>query len=243
MALPKIDLPTYDFEVPSTGKTIKYRPFSVKEQKLLLIANESNDEKTIYETIKQVVTNCILTDGFDFDSFTTFDLEFFFIKLRINSISEKMSLNFVCNNQVDDKPCGHKLQFDYDLNNVKVNKPNKEDKKVFFKKDVGVLMKYPGLETLKVVADKQQGNAGKLSFDLLISCIDYIFDGQTVYKAKETDPAELQDFIESLPAQNLEKMMNFIMSIPTVRGLVEHDCPKCGFHHSVTVEGLTNFFG
>lgn len=242
--LPKLDVPLYDFEIPSSGKTIKFRPFSVKEQKLLLMANESKDEKTVYDTIKQIVENCVVSDGFKAESFASFDLEYFFLQLRIRSIGETLNLSYTCNNDVDGKPCGQPLKFDYDLREVKVSVPAKDAKKIFLTDTVGFIMKYPGLDLVKLYEgqDKEMKLAN-LAFELVIACIDYVFDGDKVTSSKDIDKVELEDFIEKLPSTDFEKLVGFLSNMPSVSAQIEHDCPKCNFHHSVKVEGLTSFFG
>lgn len=245
MSLPRIDLPTYDFEIPSTGKKIKFRPFSVKEQKLLLMANESKDETYIYGTIKQVIENCILTKGFEAENFASFDLEYFFLQLRSKSVGEKVTLNYKCNNEVDGKSCDAPIKIEYDLNNLKLEKPKKNANKIFFNEKVGVIMRYPGLDIVKIVAtngDQDKKDLNSIAFDMIVNCVQYIFDGDKIHDTKDIPKDELEEFIERLPSTEYEKLIQFFADIPSVKAEIEQDCPKCGFHHQLKLEGLTNFF-
>ena len=132
MALPKIDLPTYEVELPSTGKMLKFRPFLVKEQKILLMALEAGKEIDIITAIKQIIKNCVIEDDFSVDDLAPFDLEYFFINLRARSIGEKIALSFKCKNIVDEKECNHLMEFEHDILTAKVQKTPEHDKTIFF---------------------------------------------------------------------------------------------------------------
>ena len=154
MNLPKIDLPTYELELPSNGKKVKFRPFLVKEQKILLMAMESNDEKDSINAVKQIVSNCIVDEEFDVDQMSSFDVEYFFIKLRMHSIGEVVNLSFRCKNEIaPNTECNHLMEFSYDLNNVQIEKNSNHDRTIFFTKDVGVVMKYPGFDLTQYLLD------------------------------------------------------------------------------------------
>lgn len=245
MNLPKIDLPLYDFEVPSTGKTIKFRPFLVKEQKIFLMALESGKEKDIISAIKQIIKNCVQEKDFDIDSFAPFDLEYFFINLRARSISEKIALSFRCKNTVEGNECNNLMEFEHDILTAKIVKIPEHNKTIFFTKDVGVVMKYPTLELaenlINVNKNKNQSSIDE-AFDLISQCIDYFFDKENVFYVKEMEKKDVINYLENIPKQSFDKIEKFFETAPRVKSIVEHKCKKCGFEHRIPIDGITNFF-
>ena len=246
--LPKRDLPTYTFEVPSSGKTIRYRPFTVKEQKLMLMANVDGtkmDDSEVYETLRQVIQNCILTEGFNVEDLASFDFELLFLHLRAKSISETVALNYVCTNEVDGAPCNQPLELNIDISKITVQRPDKDDRKVFFTDTLGVIMNYPNVETIKKIPQfltSRSDTLNKGAFALITECIGFVFDGEKIHDAREIPKEEMEDFVEHLSTQDYEKILTFFAKIPSVHARVEKACSKCGFSHVVEVEGLTSFF-
>lgn len=247
MSLPKLDVPLYTFTAPSTGKEYKFRPFTVKEQKLLLMANEDKENVDIHDTIKQLVENCIVSKDFRFDTLSLFDLEYLFIQLRMKSIGETITLDYVCKNVVGEKTCDTPMKIEFDLKSVLPPTIDKKDRMIFFTDKVGVVMRYPGTEMIRKTAaftmDKSpEKNVNALLFDMIVDCIDYIFDGEKIFYAKDTDRDEIVDFVESLTTKDFEKVQAFIESVPTTKAEINHTCGKCGFAHKLPIEGMTSFF-
>lgn len=237
MALPKIELPIYDFTVPSTKKVIQYRPFTVKEKKILLMALEGGTESEIYNSIKHIISNCIITENVDVDEFSTFDLELFFLTLRARSISEVSQITYGCKLDVDGHPCGGVMETEIKLLEVELSGPM-PDKTIKFTDKVGIVMKYP---TLKGVIS--EGAIGvDNAFNYIAGCIDYIYDGEDITYAKDTSKEELVEFIESLSESNFNKISKFISDIPTIKKELKLTCPKCKAEHDVKLEGLQSFF-
>jgi hypothetical protein len=245
MNLPKIDLPTYELELPSTGKKINFRPFLVKEQKILLMAMESKKEIDAINAVKQIVSNCIVDKNFDVNEMSSFDLEYFFIQLRMRSIGEKISLSFTCKNTVsENQECNNLMQFEYDLSNTTIEKNPDHTKTIFFTKDVGVVMKYPSFRITEnlVQNSKTKKTSVENALDLIVDCIDYFFDKENVYHVKEMSKQEITDYVENIPKTSFDKMEKFFDTMPQVKSIVNHKCNKCGFEHAIPVEGLSNFF-
>lgn len=241
--LPKIDVPIYETKLISSGKTIKFRPFLVKEQKLFLMASQSDDTKDMISAIKQVISNCVL-DEIDVDSLATFDLEYLFVQLRARSVSEVVNLKYNCNNKItkDEKEteCGNVVQFDLNLLEIEPTKNPNHHSKIEITNDLGIVMKYPTFNMM----DKVNIDEGNLSdiIDVIIGCIDYIYDKDNVYYAKDSTHQELVDFIESLKQSDLEKIQQFFVTLPKMEKDLHFKCNKCGYEEDIKVEGIQNFF-
>lgn len=246
MNLPKIDLPNFEFQIPSTGKIVKFRPFLVKEQKILLMAQETKNDKDIVEAIKQITQNCIIDKDFDVEKMSTFDIEYFFIHLRAKSISEKTMMSFKCknivNNGVDDEYCDHLMEFEHDLLSATIEKDPNHNKTIFFTKDIGVVMKYPSISLRGTFSRNPEKLGINESLNIIISCIDYIFDKDNIYYLNEMKKEEILEYIENIPKPNFDKIQKFFDTMPYVKSNIVHTCQKCGFNHSLPLEGLTNFF-
>ena len=245
MALPKIDVPTYETKLISNGKTVKYRPFLVKEQKLFLMAAQSTDEKETVDVVKQVLNNCILSD-IDVDDLPTFDLEHLFMQLRARSVGEVVNLKYNCNNTVKDdkgeeKACGSLVKFDLNILDIKPIIDEKHSSKIEISDKLGIMMKYPTLSLLK--------NAGNLAdedvdtvLNVIVSCIDYIYDADQMYYAKDSTKEELLEFIENLQQEDMEKIQLFFNTMPKIAKELDFKCKKCGYEETITVQGIQNFF-
>jgi len=245
MALPKIDVPVYETKLISSGKTIKYRPFLVKEQKLFLMAAQAADEKETIDVVKQVLNNCILTD-IDVDDLPTFDLEYLFMQLRARSVGEVVNLKYNCNNKVTDtdgesKPCGGLVKFDMNLLEIEPTRSEEHSNKIVISDKLGVVMKYP---TLKMIGDTKalQDESIESIMDIIIKCIDYIYDADQMYYAKDSTQEELMEFVESMQQDDLEKIQKFFTTMPKMSKPLDFKCGKCGYEEKIVVEGMQNFF-
>ena len=245
MALPKIDVPVYETKLISSGKTIKYRPFLVKEQKLFLMASQAADEKETIDVVKQVLNNCIITD-IDVDDLPTFDLEYLFMQLRARSVGEVVNLKYNCNNKVTDtdgesKPCGGLVKFDMNLLEIEPTRNEEHSNKIAISDKLGVVMKYP---TLKMIGDTKalQDESIESIMDIIIKCIDYIYDADQMYYAKDSTQEELMEFVESMQQDDLEKIQKFFTTMPKMSKPLDFKCGKCGYEEKIVVEGIQNFF-
>jgi len=245
MALPKIDVPVYETKLISSGKTIKYRPFLVKEQKLFLMAAQAADEKETIDVVKQVLNNCILTD-IDVDDLPTFDLEYLFMQLRARSVGEVVNLKYNCNNTLkddkgEDKACGGLVKFDLNLLEIEPTRSEEHSNKIVISDKLGVVMKYP---TLKMIGDTKalQDESIESIMDIIIKCIDYIYDADQMYYAKDSTQEELMEFVESMQQDDLEKIQKFFTTMPKMSKPLDFKCGKCGYEEKIVVEGIQNFF-
>lgn len=234
MALPKMSSTIYTTVIPSIGKTIKFRPFMVKEQKNLLIAQQSEDQTVMVDTLKSVIRDCVI-DEINVDGLAIFDLEFLFLQIRAKSVGEIVELLFTCDQ------CQEQTKLSFDLTQLKVVTPEGHNNKIELGDNVGIVMKYPDVSLLKIM-DNFDVNDVELVFNIIISCIDYIYDADQVHYAKEQTKADLEDFINSLSTEQFTKVQKFFETMPRLQQMVVYNCPKCGHHHNKVLEGINNFF-
>jgi hypothetical protein len=242
--LPKLDVPIYETKLISNDQTIRFRPFLVKEQKLFLMAAESNDPKDTINAIKQVLRNCVL-DDIDIDNMATFDIEHLFLQLRARSIGEVVNLRFNCNNNVvvkgEDQKCGNLVKIDVNVLEVNPTKNENHTNKVQISDKIGVVLKYPTFGTID--ANDLDSQDMQQILNVIVSCIDYIYDEEQVYYAKDTKKEELIEFIENMKQGDLEKLSAFFTSLPKLKKDVHFHCDKCGYEEEITLEGVQSFFG
>ena len=241
MALPKIDSPVYELDLPLSKKHIRFRPFLVKEQKNLMMALESDDRQTIERNIRQVLTNCTLTDNIDVDKLPVIDVEFYFINLRARSVGEVVENEYICTNEVDGNQCGNKMKGTLNLLDIKVDvDPNKIDT-IKITDAISIKLKYPEFSLVDKLGKKE--SAVDVAFEIMVESIEWIFDGEQYYYAHETPKEELMQFIESLNQDQFSKLEEFFSNLPTMHRTMEMKCSKCGFEHRIDMEGLESFFG
>jgi len=240
MALPKIDTPTYTLELPLSKKTVLYRPFLVKEQRNLMMALEADDKDTVERNVKQVLTNCTLSTDIDIDELPVTDIEYYFINLRARSVGEIVENKYVCTNTVGDSQCNNKMEVKLNLLEVTVDMPEQPDV-IKLTETMAIKLKYPRFSVISKLAKKE--SAVEVAFDIMIDSIEYIFDGQQYYYAVDSTKEELTEFIESLNQEQFSKLEAFFENLPKIRHHIDMKCSKCGFDHSMDIEGLENFFG
>ena len=245
MALPKIDVPTYETTLISSGKKVKYRPFLVKEQKLFLMASQSTDEKETVGVVKQVLNNCIISD-IDVDDLPTFDLEHLFMQLRARSVGEVVNLKYNCNNTVkddkgEDKVCGGLVKFDLNLLEIEPTRNEEHNNKIEITDKLGIVMKYPTLGMVKNF-DNLQSESIDTIMEVIVSCIDFIYDADQMYYAKDSTKEELMEFVDNLQQDDLEKIQKFFTTMPKISKPLDFKCGKCGYEEKIVVEGIQNFF-
>lgn len=239
--LPKIDFPVYEITLPLSKIQIRFRSFLVKEQRNLLMALESDDKDTIEKNVKQVLHNCTLTEKVDIDKLPIIDVEFYFLNLRARSVNEIVENKYRCENVVDGNMCGNLMETRLNLLDIKVDMSNITDNVIKLTDTISITMKYPQFSILE--RSSKFENTTDMAFDMIIDCIESIFDGEQYYYAAETDVHELVEFVESLNHDQFSKIENFFNTLPTLNKKIEIKCKKCGFDHSIEVEGLESFFG
>jgi hypothetical protein len=239
MPLPKISTPTYELELPSTGQTIQYRPFLVKEEKLLLIALESEDTKQITTAIKTVIKNCIQTKNIKVESLPTFDIEFLFLNIRGKSVGEEIEVNLIC---PDDEETT--VPITILLDDIKIQKNDEHDKRIKLDETLVMEMKYPSLEQfIKNNFDFASNNTMEQSFDLVASCIDKIYNEEEVWSASDVTKKELLEFLEQMNSSQFKEIEKFFETMPKLSHKVKVKNPNTGVESEVVLEGLSSFFG
>lgn len=238
--LPKLDVPTYELDLPLSKKKIKYRPFLVKEQKNLLMAMESKDSKDIHNAIKDVLSNCTITGGIDFDKLPIIDVEYYFINLRAKSVGEIIETKYRCNNQVDGKTCGGTMEAEVNLLDIKPE--GKEiSPEIQLDSRITVKFKYPEFGIVKDSLNYE--SESEVTFNLVASSIEHIYDGEQFFYASESTIEELVEFVESMNQAQFTKVEEFFSSMPQMKKTLEITCGKCGYEHKLEMEGLESFFG
>jgi hypothetical protein len=244
MALPKIDVPTYEIELPLSKKKIKYRPFLVKEQRNLLMAMEDNDSANVHSAIRDILYNCTLTENIDIDKLPIIDVEYYFIHLRAKSVGEIVESKYRCNNMVtDDKgthECRNIMESTLNLLDVKVEKNENISDEIKLTGNLVIKMKYPEFNVIK--SSMQFDDDTKLTFNMLAQSIEYIYDGDQFYYANETPIEEMVEFVETMPPEQFTKIEDFFNNLPKLKEKIEMTCKKCSYHHVIEVEGLESFF-
>ena len=244
MALPTIAVPKYQLKIPSSGKEISYRPFLVKEEKILLIAMESEKEEEMTKAISDIINNCVYED-LDVKNMPMFDIEYIFLQLRAKSKGEIVDLSFECGK------CKKPISIQVDLSKIEITRTEGHDIKIPLSDDVGVIMKYPSMDIQKVIS-KENSDVENV-FTTISFCIESIWDKETVYASKDHTREELNEFMESLPDDSFKKIQNFFDTVPVLKHELELKCTSkngksknasiCGWKGTETLEGLGSFFG
>ena len=240
MPIPKIDLPIYELKLPSSGKEIRVRPFVVKEEKLLLMAAESDDTDEIIKTTKQIVNNCIIDEKIDIDNLPFFDIDYLFIALRAKSIGEKIDMSFTCNNTVDDVTCRHVFDVPIDIADAKVVIPEKISKKIDLGNSMIIKMKYPTYSIMKVI-DSNDSIINK-KIKVMANCIESISTKDKVLTTKDFTKKEAEEYIESLTSEQFMKIEEFVDNFPYFMVELNHKCQKCGYDHHIEYRDFASFF-
>ena len=239
--LPINTMPVYTTTIPSTKKIIKYRQFLVKEEKALLIAQESEEVGVLVDTVKSVIRSCTNVEGqapIDPDTLASFDIEYLFLQMRIVSVGELVDLKLACDTCTDEKAFA---TIHLDLRNAKIEQGEGHTPKIPLFDDVGVVMKYPTLNTVKGV-ETFLGHDLDQSFEIVADCIDYIYSGEEVFTAKETSRDELLKFLNNLTGEQFERIEAFYETMPRLKTYMNYKCPVCGKEHDKYLEGLSSFF-
>lgn len=238
MALPKIDLPTYQLQLKTSDEVIRFRPFVVKEEKLLMIALESGDFDTIMDAVKQVINNCAL-DEMDIDELPLFELEHLFLNIRARSVGEAVELSYICQHQIDQKKCGTEMMVNVDLLKVDLETPSLNPV-IKLTDTIGIKLKYPTISISKIISQNPQGV--DLAMKIIEHCTEFLFDDQQVYKIEDMQPGEFTEFIENLTQDQFQQIKSFFDNLPTIKYYTSVKCSKCGTNHDIKLEGLLDFF-
>ena len=237
MALPTMDLPTHELEIPSNKKKIKFRPFLVKEEKVLLLALESDNEKNIRDAVLNLLKGCIST-RIKLENLATFDLEYIFLNIRAVSVGEVVEINVTC--QDDEKT---QVKYSLNLTNVQVNFPDGHSNKIMLTDDTGVMMKYPSFDRFVENQFQQKEVNEDTVIEIIGESIDQIFQGEEVFDSSTTTPKEFIQFVESLTNAQLEKLQEFFETSPRLEHKFKVKNPNTDVESDYTISGLASFFG
>lgn len=240
MALPMMNTPTYNMVVPSSGLSVKFRPFLVKEEKALLIAQQSEDLMVMVDTLKGVIKTCVL-DNIDVNKLATFDIEYMFTQIRAKSVGEIIELIFPCDNDHGEDNEKARVKVSIDLTTLVVNKEDGHTNKIELFGDVGVVMKYPTIDVMKKLESIDNDNLDKI-FDVVALSVDYIYQGEEIFYAKEQQHEELLQFLNNLTSDQFLKIQNFFATMPRIKKEIEYTCPVCQKQHKKMLEGMQSFF-
>lgn len=242
-SLPTIDVPISTVELPSSGKKVRIRPFIVKEEKLLLMALETNNLKDIIDTTKQVISNCLIDGDINIDRLPFFDIDYLFIAMRAKSVGEKIQLRFICKNVVQGeegpKECGTPMLVDVDISNIEVRNLN-IPKEIEISPKIRVQMKYPSYAVMKNIYDSDRDIDKKIKY--IIASIDKIWQGDEVFDVKDYKKEDLTAFLEGLTEEQFSKLEYFVDNYPEFSVILKKTCSKCGFNHVKRYSEFGDFF-
>lgn len=238
MALPKMNVPRYKVNLPSTGDVLNMRPYLVKEEKVLMIALESNDPEQITQAVRNIIKSCYELDSLD--KLTVFDIEMLFLQLRAKSVGEEINIQVKCR----EEECGTMNPISINIDDIKISKPTDENNNTIVldsKQGVGIKMNYPSVDVIGRI-EPEKFNSVEGIMDLIIECIDTIFDEENVFDAKNESKKDLEEFIESLSSEQFKLIQAFFQDTPAVSHYSKFNCSKCKTENEVELKGLNSFF-
>ena len=239
MPLPKINTPTFELVLPSTGKKIKYRPFLVREEKILIMAMESNNTNQITDAIVQIMNDCIITRGIKVEKLSTFDIEYLFLNIRAKSVGETVEVNVTCPDDGETQ-----VQMAIDIDSIKIQKNKAHRDTIKLDKDLSLKLRYPSLSQFienNFDLDENNSNVGQ-SLNMITSCIDMIYNEEESWNASDSTQKELEEFIEQLNTKQFKQIEKFFSTMPKLSHTIVVKNPKTEVESEVVLEGLAAFF-
>ena len=243
--LPKLDTPTYELTLPSTNKSLKYRPFLVREEKILLMATESGDRREMLEALKNLISNCVLSD-IDVESLPMFDVEYIFLQLRSKSMGETVDLEFKIKScEEKDPPCKNTIKTTVNIEDIQIKHTDNHTNKIEITDNISLQMKYPSIGSTPIdsINEDNEEPSVEAVFDTIMNCMEYIIDGDNAIPASDCSREELMEFLESMTSDQFAKVNEFFGTMPKISHTLDVVCPDCGATDSITIEGFENFFG
>ena len=239
MPLPKVNTPTYELVLPSSGRKIRYRPFLVREEKILIMALESEDVKQITNAVIEILNNCVLTKGTKIEKMSTFDIEYLFLNVRSKSVGETIDVNVTC---PDDNKTS--VQITIDLDTIKIKKDRTHKDTIKIDDNLTMKMKYPSMDNFieSNFDTSTQGDDIKTTLEMIVSCIDMIYNEEESWSASESTKKELEEFIDQLNTKQFKLIENFFDTMPKLTHKVKVLNPKTNVESTVLLEGLAAFF-
>lgn len=236
MPLPKLVVPEYELELPSTKESVKYRPFLVKEEKLLLTAMQLGEEKDMMNAVKTIIKNCTNLKG-RVEELSTFDIEYVFLRIRSKSVGEVSKVMVTCPDDGETQ-----VEVDIDLEEINVVFPEGHKTKIDLTDDVGIIMKYPSLDMFIKMNFVGEDITVDNMFELSVSCMSQIYEGEEVYDCRSYTKKEVMEFLESLKSDQFQKVQEFFTTMPKLEHEIEVENPKTGVKSTIKLEGLGSFF-
>ena len=230
MSLPKLNSPVYEAILPSTEKVIKFRPFLVKEEKVLLTAMEDGSQTALMNAIKTILKNCV-QGKINVDRLPLFDIEYLFLKLRSKSVGEISEIGLKCT----DTECGGVNQISINMDEIEVNKPEGHNRKIMISDEIGVMMSYPVIKTAGITEED--------GLEIVKDCIEMVFTEEETHERDSFTKKELDEFIDSMDTKQFGKIKEFFDTMPKLQHTINYKCEKCGEDKEVTLQGLDSFFG
>lgn len=236
MSLPMMSTTVYSVKIPSTGKQVHFRPFLVREEKALLLAQQSEETEVMINTLKDVIKNCV-KEQIDVNKLAVFDVEYLFTQIRAKSVGETVDLIFTCAHCDNEK---NKVKLGIDLTKIDVIRDPNHTNKIHLFDDCGVIMGYPNLDTFRKAAGREEDiNA---IIEVIVDCIDSIYNGEEMFYAADHTKKELEEFVMNLTKQQFDKIEEFFITVPKFKHEVEFMCPACNADNKTTLEGTASFF-
>ena len=236
MPLPKLSVPTYELELPSTGQKIKYRPFLVKEEKILLLAMESEDEKQMTDAVKTILKNCIQTDKIKVEDLALFDIEYLLLNIRGKSVGEQIELTATCPDDGETT-----VPVTVDIDDIKVTKNEEHSNIIDMGSGISIVMKYPSMDLFVKNNISTNPNVDDV-FDIAGSCICQIVEGEDVYEASNFSKKEIKEFLEGMSTQQFISVQKFFETMPKLSHTITVKNPNTGVESDIVIEGLASFF-
>lgn len=261
MPLPKLTIPTYSLTIPSTKKKVKFRPFLSKEEKILMLVKQSENSEEILQAMRDIVDVCTF-EKLNISSLALFDLEYIFLKLRGKSVGEIIDIDMKCNNQIEipvmkvedigggivdpssiitevkTKSCGNLIPFSINIDDIKIDFSEKHTKVIKLEKEIGMTMRYPSVDDLGMLEDNKEDDV-----EIIKGLIESIYDKDNVYDISDTNPEDLQEFVDNLSSKQIESIRNdFFHTMPALSHTVKYKCTDCGFEGEYTFSGINDFF-
>lgn len=239
MSLPKINVPVYTMVLPSSNRKVSFRPYSVKEEKILLMAAESEDVDEMTSATRQIITNCVLEPDFDVVKLPIYDIDFAYMQIRAKSVGTILTNDYVCQNKIEGITCGTTFNM-----NIKIDEISFVDPKISniipIDDVYSVKMVHPSFEVVMTI--KESDSDYEKTIKTLKGCIDIVFDANTVYKFSDSTEEEQNEFLEGLRKEPFDKMKEYVEKTPYFEVYKKHTCKKCGFNHEITIEDPVRFF-
>jgi hypothetical protein len=233
MALPKLDSSRFATVIPSTGQKVTYRPYLVKEEKILMMAMETSDQKQIVRATKDIIKSCVF-DDIDVNKLAVFDVEHMFLELRSKSVGESINLKVKCDS------CEHANDHTIDFSDINVEVPESNNV-IMITDDVGLTMRYPSFDDVSAIESNTEETV-ETAFSIIQACIENIFDEEGVYLAKDEGPKKVREFVESMSSSQFVKIQDFFENMPALKSVIEYKCSSCGVDNKTELRGLQSFF-